>query len=370
MRPTWADIDIGAVERNVTRLRTHVAPAAVCAVVKADGYGHGAAAVAHAARRAGAELLAVALVEEGVELRDAGIDGPILLLSQPSPASMDDARAADLTLALYTPDGVAAASKVARHGRDRWGVHVKVDTGMHRVGCAPDELRQMVELIDAEPSLRLEGVWTHCAVADEVSDPFTATQLDRFASAIATTGLAARPGLVRHAGNSAVGLAHPPGRLDLVRFGIAVYGIAPSKDLAAAVDLEPVMTLRSAVSHVHTVEPDAGVSYGLRWRAPARTRVAVVPIGYADGIRRDLSLRGGEVLVHGVRRPMVGVVTMDQLMIDCGDLPVAVGDEVVLLGGQGDDRISAEEVAERLDTIPYEVVCAIGARVPRRVVES
>lgn len=227
----------------------------------------------------------------------------------------------------------------------------------------------MVELVDAEPSLRLEGVWTHCAVADELTDPFTETQFDRYDAAIDTAGLGARPGLVRHAGNSAVGLAHPRGRLDLVRFGIAVYGIAPSRELAGAVDLDPVMTLRSAVSHVHTVEPGAGVSYGLRWRAAAPTRVAVVPIGYADGVRRDLSLRGGEVLVHGVRRPMVGVVTMDQLMIDCGDLPVAVGDEVVLLGAQGGERITADEVAERLDTIPYEVVCAIGARVPRRIVE-
>jgi alanine racemase len=338
-------------------------------VVKADGYGHGAVAVARAARRAGADVLAVALVEEGVELRDAGIDGPILLLSQPSPATMDDARAADLTLALYTPDGVAAASKVARAGRDPWAVHVKVDTGMHRVGCSPDDLRQMVELVDSEPSLRLEGVWTHCAVADEPAAPFTQTQFDRFEAAIDAAGLGGRPGLVRHAGNSAVGLVHPRGHLDMVRFGIAVYGIAPSAEVASAVALDPVMTLRSAVSHVHTVEPGDGVSYGHRWRAPGRTRVAVVPIGYADGIRRDLSLRGGEVLLHGARRPMVGVVTMDQLMIDCGDLPVAGGDEVVLIGAQGQERITAEEVAGRLDTIPYEVVCAIGARVPRRVVE-
>jgi alanine racemase len=282
---------------------------------------------------------------------------------------MDDARAADLTLTLYTPDGVAAASKVARGGGEPWPVHVKVDTGMHRVGCAPDELTQMVELIDAEASLRLDGVWTHCAVADEPDDPFTGTQLDRFDAYLAAAGLDARPGLIRHAGNSAVGLAHPRGRLDLVRFGVALYGICPSPELRGSIQLDPVLTLRSAVSHVQTVEPGEGVSYGLRWRATERTRIAVVPIGYADGVRRDLALRGGEVLVHGVRRPMAGVVTMDQLMVDCGDLPVAVGDEVVLLGAQGDERITAEEIADRLDTIPYEVVCAIGARVPRRVVE-
>lgn len=377
MRPTWATIDVRAVERNVERLRTHVAPAKVCAVVKADGYGHGAVAVARAAQRAGADLLAVALVEEGIELRDAGIDGPILLLSQPTADTMDDARAADLTVTVYTPEGVAAAAKAANdaasgagHPGAPWEVHLKVDTGMHRVGCAPTALRELVDLVDAESALRATGVWTHCAVADELGNPFTSEQFDRFDEAVDVAGLSGRSGILRHTGNSAVGLAHPRGRFDIVRFGIAVYGILPSTDLAGVVDLEPVLSLRSAVSHVHDVAPGEGVSYGLRWRAEQPTRVAVVPIGYADGVRRDLSARGGEVLLHGVRRPIVGVVTMDQLMVDCGPLPVEVGDEVVLIGAQGAQRITAEEVAERLDTIPYEVVCAIGARVPRRVVES
>jgi alanine racemase len=246
-------------------------------------------------------------------------------------------------------------------------VHVKVDTGMHRVGCSPRDLKALVEQIAAASSLRLEGVFTHCAVADELDDPFTATQLDRFDEVVAAAGLADRPDLILHTGNSAVGLAHERGHRHMVRFGIAIYGIAPSRAVPLPDACTPALTLRSEVSHVQTVEPGEGVSYGRRWIADAATRVATVPIGYADGVRRDLPARGGEVLVRGRRRPMIGVVTMDQLMFDCGDVPVAVGDEVVLIGAQGSERITAEDVADKIGTIGYEVVCAIGARVPRRV---
>lgn len=368
MRPTWADIDVGAIERNVARLCSHVAPSAVCAVVKADGYGHGAVTVARAALRGGAAWLAVALVDEGVALRDAGVDAPILLLSEPRPSEMADAHAADLRVSLYTTGGVVAAAAAAGARREPWPVHVKVDTGMHRVGCTADDLSTLVKSIDDEPSLRLEGVWTHCAVADELDEPFTTVQFERFEAALDAAGVAERADVIVHSGNSAVGLAHPRGRRDLVRFGIALYGIAPSAALADAVELEPALTLRSEVTHVQTVEAGEGVSYGRRWIAKRPTRVATVPIGYADGVRRDLPAHGGAVLVRGVRRPMIGVVTMDQLMFDCGDVPVEVGDEVVLIGRQGDERITANEVAERLGTIGYEIVCAIGPRVPRRPV--
>jgi alanine racemase len=367
MRPTWADIDVDAITRNVERLRARIGAAALCAVVKADGYGHGAVAAARAAQRGGATWLAVALVEEGIELRDAGIDGPILLLSEPRPTEMREARNAQLRLTLYSSTGVAAAIDASRDGDEPWPVHLKVDTGMHRVGCSPLDVCALVDHIASSPSLRLEGVFTHCAVADELDDPFTATQLDRFDEMLEVAGLAGRPDLVLHAGNSAVGLAHPRGHHHLVRFGIAIYGIAPSSDVPLPDGSEPALTLRTEVSHVQMVAPGEGVSYGRRWIASRPTRVATIPIGYADGIRRDLPARGGEVLVHGVRRPMIGVVTMDQLMFDCGDVEVAVGDEVVLIGTQGDERINAEEVADHLGTIGYEIVCGIGARVPRRV---
>jgi alanine racemase len=365
MRPTWADVDLDAVARNVARLREQIADAALCAVVKADAYGHGAVGVARAAQRGGATWLAVALVEEGVELRASGIDGPVLVLSEPRATEMDDARAADLRPTLYTRAGVEAAARAARAaGGPPWPVHLKVDTGMHRVGARAEHACDLADAIDAQPALHLEAVWTHCAVADDPSDDFTAVQLDRYDAVVGALTANGRQ-LLRHVANSAGGLAHPRGRFDLVRSGIAVYGIAPSDDVPL-VGFEPALTLRSEVTHVQVVDTGEGVSYGRRWRASAPTRVATVAIGYADGVRRDLPAHGGEVLVRGRRRPMVGVVTMDQLMVDCGDVPVEVGDEVVLIGEQGGDRITAEEIAARLGTIGYEIVCAIGARVPRR----
>jgi alanine racemase len=368
MRPTWAEVDLDAISRNVARLVERVSPAALCAVVKADGYGHGAVHTARAAQRGGAAWLAVALVEEGVELRDAGITGPILLLSEPRPAEMAEARAADLRPTLYTPVGIAAAARTAAQGGRRWAVHLKIDTGMHRVGACTDSAPAVAERITVEPSLRLEGVWTHCAVADDPADPFTDEQFERFDEAVATLRSAGHTELLVHAGNSAVGMAHPHGRYQLVRAGIAVYGVAPSPALAGAVPLEPALRLRSEVTHVQLVQPGEGVSYGRRWVASRPTHVATVAIGYADGVRRSLSSCGGEVIIRGRRRPMIGAVTMDQLMVDCGALPVEVGDEVVLIGSQGGVEITVDEIAAKLDTIAYEVVCDIGPRVPRRPV--
>jgi alanine racemase len=246
-------------------------------------------------------------------------------------------------------------------------VHLKVDTGMHRVGAAPADVVPLAKAIGDLAEVELEGVCTHCPVADEPDNPFTARQMVRFESVLAelrASGI--DPGIV-HAANSAATVVVPETRYDLVRCGIAVYGIPPAPALAGALDLEPALTLASEVSFVKMVGPDEGVSYGHRHRTARTTVVATVPIGYADGVFRALPLLGQEVLIGGVRRPMLGVVTMDQLMIDCGpDAQVEVGDPVVLLGAQGDERITPDEWAARLGTISYEVVCAIGARVARR----
>jgi alanine racemase len=367
MRPTWAEVDPSAIEANVAVVAAAVAPAAVCAVVKADGYGHGAVVAARAALAGGATWLAVALVEEADALRRAGIAAPVLLLSEPRPGEMADALALDVRPTVFSAVGIdAARAAVVASGRTTaWSVHLKIDTGMHRIGVAPADALERALAITADDALVLEGVWTHCAVADDPDDPFTDTQLDRFESTLATLAEAGVRPLLTHTANSAVALAHPRGRRDLVRVGIAAYGIAPSPALAAAAGLQPAMRLRSEVTSVTCVATGEGVSYGRRWRAERPTRVATVAIGYADGVRRRLFATGGEVLVRARRRPIVGVVTMDQLMIEAGD-DVEVGDEVVLLGSQGDETISADEIAERLDTIAYEVVCDIGARVPRR----
>jgi alanine racemase len=343
-----------------------VAPAAVWSVVKADGYGHGAEAVGKAALAAGAAGLAVALVEEAVALRRAGVDAPLLVLSEPPPHQHGDVVRWQLRPALYTPagiDGVAAAAEAVDAALP---VHLKVDTGMHRVGARPEDAVVLARRIQGAPALRLEGVMTHLAVADEPDDPYTGEQLDAFDAllgALRAEGI--DPPLV-HAANSAGGLAHPGARYSFVRAGIATYGIAPGSGVRSlAAELRPALTLRARVSFVKRVTAGTRISYGLRHRFERDATVATVPLGYADGVPRRLASTGGEVLIGGRRRAITGVVTMDQLMADCGDDAVAAGDDVVLIGAQGDERITADEWAERLGTIAYEITCGIGARVPR-----
>jgi alanine racemase len=318
-------------------------------------------------------VLAVALVAEGAELRDAGIGAVVLVLSQASPDELDELVARDLDATVYTDDGVRdLAAAAARAGRDEARpvrVHLKVDTGMHRVGAQPEEAVALAKAIDADPGLELRSVFTHCAVADEPEHPFTTVQLERFGTAVAEIEAAGLEVPCVHAANTAGAIDRPDARLDLVRIGIGCYGIDPAPALAGRVALEPALSLHARVSHVKRVAAGEGISYGLRYRPTVETTIATVPLGYADGLPRRLGAQGGTVLLGGTRRPIAGSVTMDQILIDCGDDPVAVGDEVVLIGAQGGDRITAAEWAQRLDTIAYEVVCAIGPRVPRRHLE-
>jgi alanine racemase len=372
MRPAWAEIDLAAVAANVRWIADVVAPAEVCAVVKADGYGHGAVAVARAALDAGAAWLGVALAEEGATLRDAGITAPILVLSEPLADDMEVATWFGLRPTVYTPAGVEAAARAAKNAPSRGApapvpVHLKIDTGMHRVGCQPEDAVLLAGAIATHRALVFEGVYTHLAVADEPANPFTDEQLRRFAAAVDDLDAAGLRPRLTHAANSAGAITRPDSRFDMVRVGIALYGIPPAPALADEVDLHPAMRLKATVGLVKTVAAGERVSYGLRHRFDRDTVVATVPIGYADGVRRRLSELGADVLIRGRRRPMCGTITMDQITIDCGDdQEVRAGDEVVLIGRQGDEEITADEWAARLDTIGYEIVCGIGPRVPRR----
>ena len=366
MRAAWIDVDLDAIAHNARLMGSIAAPAALCAVVKADGYGHGAAPVARAALDAGASLLAVALVEEGAALRASGITAPILVLSEPPATDMEAVVEHDLTPTLYTSEGVAAAARAADSARTSLGVHLKVDTGMHRVGAQPAEVAWLAELIEREPNLRFAGCFTHLAVADAPDDPFTAEQLRRFETVRNDLARAGHSPEVVHAANSAATLTQPAARLDLVRIGIALYGLEPAPGLGEGLGLRPALSLRSEVSHVKTVTAGEAVSYGLRYRLERDSVIATVPVGYADGVRRALGAVGAEVLIGGRRCPIAGTVTMDQITVDCGpDAQVQRGDEVVLLGRQVDETIPVQEWADRLDTIGYEIVCGFGARLPR-----
>jgi alanine racemase len=369
-RPVWAEVDLGAVRDNVRALAAVVAPAGVLAVVKADGYGHGAIPVSDAALDAGAAHLGVALVEEGVRLRESGIDAPILVLSEPVADAAETVVRNNLVPVVYTVPGVEALAKavVAVGAAEPFAVHLKVDTGMHRVGCRPEDALDIALQIQSHRELRLAGTCTHLAVADEPGNPYSGEQLGRFTRLLDTLRANdVEPGVV-HAANTAAALALPAARYDLVRVGIGVYGIHPAPELAGAVALRPALAVKAQVSFVKDLPPGARVSYGLRYELPCASRVATVPIGYADGVPRALGHRDGDVLIRGRRCRIAGTITMDQLMVDVGDAPVEVGDEVVLLGTQGNEQITAGEWAHRLDTIPYEIVCQIGPRVPRRYI--
>lgn len=365
MHRARASVDLDAVAHDVRLLVDLVAPTPLCAVVKADAYGHGALSIAHAAVRAGASWLAVATIEEAAELRAARLTVPILLLAEPRPHEVRTAVALDLRVVVWSTDTVDALGAAAMAAGGVARVHVKVDTGMHRVGIDPDGVAALLDHVAATEGVELDGLCTHCPVADEPGNPYTADQLGRFAAVVDAARAAGHAPAVVHAANSAAAIDHPASRLDLVRCGITIYGIAPSPALADRLALRPALRLTSVVTALRRVPAGEGVSYGHRYRPSADATIATVPIGYGDGIPRRLGDVGGEVLVRGRRRRVAGAVTMDQLCVDCGDDEVAVGDEVVLLGDQGDERIDPWEWAEQLGTIAYEIVTRIGPRVPR-----
>jgi alanine racemase len=356
-RPTWVEVDLDAIASNVRALRPP--DAELMAVVKADAYGHGAPAVAAAALAAGATWCGVALVEEGLDLRGAGVESPILVLSELPPGSEPVALAHRLTPTLYSAGGL---ERLAAAAPGSLGVHVKVDTGMHRAGVwPPEDLARFLEATVAG-GLVVEGIWTHLASSEEDRD-FTAAQLARFEVALADAAAAGIVPRYRHAANSGGVLLHPGGAFDLVRPGIALYGIAPGPDVPAD-GLRPALTWRSQVAFARRLPAGERLSYGRRYELGTDAVVATVPVGYADGYPRAASSRA-DVLIRGRRCRVAGSVTMDHLIVDCGDLPVEVGDDVVLLGSQGEETIGAWELADHADTIAYEIVTRIGRRVPR-----
>ena len=370
-RASFVEIDRRALVHNVEVLKRRAGGARVLAVVKADGYGHGAVTAAEAAIEAGVDGLCVALVQEGVELRRAGIEAPVLVLSEQPLEQVGELVAHGLVATAYSARYVdALADQARRHDVSGHEVHLKIDTGMNRVGCRPADATELAgRILARSPHLMLGGVFTHLATADDPDGTETNRQLDRFDGALTELRRAGiDPGFV-HAANSAATIAHPRAHYDLVRVGIALYGIPPDASMVPSCgELRPALSLRSRVSYVKRVNAGEGVSYGLRHRFDRATTVATVPIGYADGVPRHAGLTGGTVLIGGVHRPIVGVVTMDQLVVDCGDDAVRVDDDVVLIGRQGEAEITANDWAGLGDTIGYEIVCGLSQRLPRRAI--
>jgi alanine racemase len=366
MERAVARIDLGALEANCRTLKGRLAgDAELCAVVKADAYGHGMGACAEAAMGGGATWLAVATAQEARDLRGLQPGARMLTMGALSDEELDVALAADSDVALWRPEMAELVSKRAAARGAPARVHVKFDSGMGRLGDAdPDAAAALAASCAENPHLELAGFWTHFATADERGDDYFGEQLDRFSS-VAERVKVDHPDCLLHAANSAAAIREPASHFDMVRCGIAVYGLDPFGEDPRPHGLRPVLSLHSYVADVKAFEPGQSAGYGRTWKAPRDTQVGVLPIGYGDGVRRGLSNRAG-VLVGGERRPVVGTISMDNTTVDLGpEAGTGAGDEAVLIGEQGSETILTEELASLLGTINYEVTCGISARVPR-----
>ena len=376
---TWAEINLEAYAHNIRELRGITRPPAhLMAVVKANGYGHGAVEVAREALQNGAQYLGVARINEAIPLREAGLEVPILIFGYSPPGLAPVLMDYELTQTVYSLSTASALSEQATRKGEKINVHLKVDSGMGRLGfllvptngtsrdiAAQNPVRE-IEAITRLPGLTVEGIFTHFATADSADKSYADLQLDRFMDLLNRLQKEGLEPPLRHAANSSALIDMPDSHLDMVRPGIATYGLHPSDEVnKRIVDLKPVMTLKSKIIHLKKVPPGFNISYGITFQTKNHTTIATVPVGYADGFNRLLSSRG-HMLVHGQRVPIVGRVCMDLTMLDVGGVAgVALEDEVVVFGEQGNEAVTADEIAASLDTINYEVVSTITGRVPR-----
>ncbi len=364
---TWLEIDLGAIKQNIKTIQklTHTP---VMAVVKANGYGHGVQAVARAAMEVGATWCGVARMEEAINLRAAGIDINIMVLGYSSPTLIPEAIEHDIHVAIYDPDLVKAYEEKAKNHGKKIKAHLKVETGMGRLGMPPDEVLDFLTENQFHSFLEIDGIFTHLASADEPKSGQTKNQLSTFNALLLQLQKAGLCPETIHASNSAGMLNFPAAYYNLVRPGIAIYGINPSPETPLPENFRPALTWKARLTSVRNFPPGHGISYGSIYVTTGEERIGVIPVGYGDGYRR---VEGQQVLVNGQFVDIVGRVCMDQCMLQLDTVPDAeVGDEVVLLGEQGDKRITASDIAKRWNTINYEVVCGLADRLPRLYFES
>lgn len=363
MRGAWIQIDLGAIAANVRALREWLPPHThLMAVVKADGYGHGAMEVAQTALQAGADWLGVATVAEGLKMRALGFTQPILLLGLLAPAALPAAIGADLQITVGSEEALVQIAAAARSLGVKAKVHLKVDTGMTRVGAPFEEARALAKLALDDPHLELMGLESHLATAEAVDPTYARMQIARYAELESELGLP--PSVLRHLANSAGTVFFPEAHYSMVRPGLLIYGIPPRPDAELPVPLRRAMSLTARLTQVRTVEAGVPVGYGGTFVTQRPSRLAILPVGYADGLPRALSNRQS-VLINGVRCPIVGNVSMDQCTVDVTEAEAGVGAEAVLMGAQGGDFIGVEEWAEAAGSIPYEVICGLGRRLPK-----
>lgn len=367
MHPIWAEIDLNAIVHNLNEVKRVIKPGArIMAVLKANAYGHGAVKVAQTALASGADYLAVARLDEALTLRRHGIESPILVFGYIPPEHYPDSVKNSITHTVYTLEMARQLNKTAEEAGIQAKVHIKIDTGMGRLGFIPgqqalEEIKQLAGMTN----LNVEGIYTHFADADNDDKTYTKIQFEKFMQLLSKLEIEGINFPLRHAANSAAVIDHPETHLDMVRPGIMLYGLYPSEKVQKhKVKLKPAMSLKTRVGHVKRVPPGTHISYGCTYCTDKETTIATLPLGYADGYTRMLD--DGEVLVHGVRAPVVGRICMDQCMINVGHIHnVKTGDEVVVFGCQEGKCLPVEELAEKLGTINYELVCMISSRVPR-----
>ncbi|PJK09102.1 alanine racemase [Lysobacteraceae bacterium NML120232] len=363
LRPSRIEINLDAYAENLHHIRQHTG-VPVMAIVKANAYGHGLVPMAQQALASGAVQLGVAIAEEGLALRQAGIQAPILVLGGVLPTQLAACLHAQLEITVPSMMRLAEVLAAAEQLAKPCVVHLKIDTGMARIGVPAEHAADLIEAALASPWCHIKGIFSHLACADEPDSPMTGQQLERFLSACHYFERIGAPMPLRHLANSGAVMNFPETWLDMVRPGIMSYGVLPGKDCRPAFVLQPVLALKSVVTHIKPIAADTPVSYGATWRSAQASHIATIPLGYGDGWSRQLSSRGA-VLIGGQRKTIAGRVCMDQFMVDVGSLPVALGDEVVLIGRQGGAAIDIEEVAECANTIGYELLTHMSARLPR-----
>ncbi len=354
--PSWIEIDLSQFRKNISIIQSHIGSRLFCLPIKANAYGHGLCEIGKAAQESGIDYLGVAHLQEGIKLRRAGVTLPILVLGAFHEDQINDLIDYNLEFTIsskYKAELVAAKSD----GR-KCRVHLEVDTGMQRTGVRPETARTLLPYVKSLENLEVVGIYSHLATADRPNDPFTLKQIQNFHALVKDLPL------LRHLANSG-GTAHfPEAHLDMVRPSLLTFGYVPVPCPASLQDIKPCFSLKAKVSYFKVVKPGEGISYGHSYVTEKQTRIVTIPVGYGDGYRRCLSNRGS-VLIRGKRFPICGTICMDQFMVDVGDQEIFVGDEVVLIGKQGNEEITLKEVAELCDSIPYEILCQLNERIPR-----